>query len=33
MYVKGYDFRQFVVSSVPMAIMEALMRYTSCRRD
>jgi hypothetical protein len=26
MYVKGYDFRQFVVTSVPMAIMEALMR-------
>ena len=26
MYVKGYDFRQLVVTSVPMAIMEALMR-------
>lgn len=26
MYVKGYDFRQFIVSSVPMAIMEVLLR-------
>lgn len=26
MYVKGYDFRQFVVTSVPMAIMEVLLR-------
>jgi hypothetical protein len=26
MYVKGYDFRQFVVTSVPMAIMEILCR-------
>lgn len=26
MYVRGYDFRQFVVSSIPMAIMELLMR-------
>ena len=26
MYVKGYDFRQFVVSSVPMTIMEVLLR-------
>ncbi len=26
MYVNGYDFRQFVVTSVPMAIMEALLR-------
>lgn len=26
MYVKGYDFRQFVVSSVPMAIMEVMLR-------
>ncbi|BBL77204.1 hypothetical protein [Methylomagnum ishizawai] len=26
MYVNGYDFRQFVVSSVPMAIMEVLLR-------
>lgn len=26
MYVNGYDFRQFVVTSVPMAIMEVMMR-------
>jgi hypothetical protein len=26
MYLKGYDFRQFAVSSVPMAIMEVLLR-------
>lgn len=26
MYVNGYDFRQFVVSSVPMTIMEVLLR-------
>lgn len=26
MYVNGYDFRQFIVSSVPMAIMEVLLR-------
>ena len=26
MYVKGYDFRQFVVTSVPLLIMEAMMR-------
>ena len=26
MYLKGYDFRQFVVSSIPMAIMEVLLR-------
>lgn len=26
MYVKGYDFRQFVVSSIPMTIMEVLLR-------
>jgi len=26
MYVNGYDFRQFDVSSVPMAIMEVLLR-------
>lgn len=26
MYVNGYDFRQFVVSSIPMAIMEVLIR-------
>jgi hypothetical protein len=26
MYVNGYDFRQVVVSSVPMAIMEVLLR-------
>jgi len=26
MYVKGYDFRQFVVTSIPVAIMEVLLR-------
>lgn len=26
MYVNGYDFRQFAVSSVPMAIMEVMLR-------
>jgi hypothetical protein len=26
MYVKGYDFRQFVATSIPMAIMEVMMR-------
>ena len=26
MYVKGYDFRQFVVTSIPVAIMEILLR-------
>lgn len=26
MYVKGYDFRQFVVSSIPIAIMEVVIR-------
>lgn len=26
MYVNGYDFRQFIVSSVPMAIMEVMVR-------
>ena len=26
MFVNGYDFRQFVVTSVPMAIMEVLLR-------
>lgn len=26
MYVNGYDFRQFVVTSIPMATMEVLMR-------
>ncbi|MEQ9127256.1 hypothetical protein [Thalassospira sp.] len=26
MYVNGYDFRQFVVTSVPMTIMEVMMR-------
>lgn len=26
MYVNGYDFRQFVVTSIPMTIMEVLMR-------
>ena len=26
MYIQGYDFRQFVVSSIPMMIMELLMR-------
>ena len=26
MYVKGYDFRQFVVTSIPVLIMEVLMR-------
>lgn len=26
MYVNGYDFRQFVVSSVPMTIMEVMLR-------
>lgn len=26
MYLNGYDFRQFVVSSVPMVIMEVLLR-------
>jgi hypothetical protein len=26
MYVKGYDFRQFVVSGIPMAIMEVMLR-------
>jgi len=26
MYVKGYDFRQFAATSVPMAIMEVLLR-------
>ena len=26
MYVKGYDFRQFVVSSIPMTIMEVMLR-------
>ena len=26
MYANGYDFRQFIVSSVPMAIMEVLLR-------
>lgn len=26
MYINGYDFRQFVVSSVPMAIMEVMLR-------
>ena len=26
MYIKGYDFRQFVVTSVPILIMEVLMR-------
>jgi hypothetical protein len=26
MYIQGYDFRQFLVSSIPAAIMEVLMR-------
>jgi hypothetical protein len=26
MYIKGYDFRQFMVTSIPMAIMEVLLR-------
>lgn len=26
MYVKGYDFRQFLVTSIPAAIMEVIMR-------
>lgn len=26
MYINGYDFRQFIVSSVPMTIMEVLLR-------
>ena len=26
MYVKGYDFRQFVVTSIPVLIMEVMMR-------
>lgn len=26
MYVNGYDFRQFVVSSIPMTIMEVMLR-------
>lgn len=26
MYVRGYDYRQFIVSSVPMAIMEVMLR-------
>lgn len=26
MYVNGYDFRQFIVTSIPMSIMEVLMR-------
>ena len=26
MYINGYDFRQFVVSSIPMLIMEVLLR-------
>ena len=26
MYVKGYDFRQFVATSIPVAIMETLLR-------
>jgi hypothetical protein len=26
MYVNGYDFRQFVVTSIPMAIMEVVLR-------
>lgn len=26
MYVNGYDFRQFVVTSIPMTIMEVMMR-------
>ena len=26
MYVKGYDFRQFIVTSIPMTIMEVLLR-------
>jgi hypothetical protein len=26
MYVQGYDFRQFVVTSIPMTIMEVLLR-------
>ena len=26
MYINGYDFRQFVVTSIPMAIMEVLLR-------
>jgi hypothetical protein len=26
MYANGYDFRQFIVGSVPMAIMEVLLR-------
>ena len=26
MYVKGYDFRQFVATSIPVAIMEVLLR-------
>ena len=26
MYVNGYDFRQFVVTSIPMAIMEVMLR-------
>ncbi|MGY3878434.1 hypothetical protein ACW5WK_13490 [Aeromonas enteropelogenes] len=26
MYVNGYDFRQFVVTSIPMAIMEVILR-------
>ncbi|EDH5631381.1 hypothetical protein CB172_13160 [Salmonella enterica subsp. enterica serovar Claibornei] len=26
MYVNGYDFRQFIVTSIPVAIMEVLMR-------
>lgn len=26
MYVNGYDFRQFIVTSIPMTIMEILMR-------
>lgn len=26
MYISGYDFRQFIVTSIPVAIMEVLMR-------
>ncbi len=26
MYIRGYDFRQFVVTSIPMLIMEVMMR-------
>lgn len=28
MYLNGYDFRQFIVSSIPMTIMEALLRIS-----